>query len=512
MDESGFQVARLVLALGALAVLSVRRLRPQGARGKAVLLGLGLLGALAYANFGTLHGGRFLHVWDAYHYYVGAKYFPELGYQELYKCTAEADLEAGVPGTATRGTRELATNRPLRVYEALSASGKCRARFAPHRWESFTHDVAFFRESVDTQHWRVIQLDHGYNATPAWTWVGHHLANLAPASDVQLTLWALVDPLLLLGAAALLAWAFSLEVSVLFLLVLGTWFPSSFAWTGGALLRADWLFLSILGVCLLKRAHPVAAGVAVALAGGLRLFPVLLFVGPFLMLLVHGRRGPWVRFLGSGALTLALGLGLFTASPEGRETFRAFLQNTAKHADTRLTNHMGLRTVLSYRVGESAATLREPGTADPWKRFREQRRANARQLRPLQWAMVAGFALALLARFRRRPTEPWEALSLSWLFVPLLLELTSYYLVLVAALAPLAMKERRFAMMLSGLCAGSQVLAMTSLPDDLLYLAQSAWLLVCVALALYLPRPGEELSRQSVSPQGGTAVAGGWVR
>ncbi len=511
MDSHWPMVARLVLALGALAALCLRRFLPRGTRANAVLLGLGFLGALAYANFGTLHGGRLLHVWDAFHYYVGAKYAPELGYQGLYVCTAEADLAAGIPGVATRGTRDLVTNERIRVYEALDGPVKCRERFSPPRWEAFTHDVAYFREQVDAAQWQRIQMDHGYNATPAWTWVGHQLANLAPASDLQLTLWALVDPLLLLAAVVALWRGFGLEVSTLFLVVLGTWFPSSFYWTGGALLRADWLFLSLLGVCLLKRSHPGLAGVAVALATALRLFPVLLFVGPGLALLASGRqaaRAPLLRFLGSGALTLALVGGLCLASAEGRETFRAFLQNTAKHANTPLTNNMGLRTVLSYRLGESAATLRKPGTPDPWRNFREQRRAHAKQARPLQWALTVGVGLTLLAAFRRRRVESWEALSLSWLFVPLLLELTSYYFVFVAALAPLAAKHRWFGGVLLGLCAGSQLLALTGLAEDLLYMAQSAWLLICLASALYLPRPTEAPGRQSERPQGGTAVAG----
>ncbi|MCP3141549.1 hypothetical protein [Pyxidicoccus xibeiensis] len=491
MDAGWQQVARLVLALGGVAALVLgRRLRERLAR--RLFLGLGLLGAFAYANFGTLHGGRFLHVWDAFHYYVGAKYFPELGYQRLYVCTAQADLEAGVPGVVTRPMRDLATNQRIRVYEAPGGAEACKAHFAPERWAAFTHDVAFFREQVDLAKWGHIQVDHGYNATPAWTWVGHRLANLAPASRWQLTLWALLDPLLLLGAALCLARVFGAEVAALFLLVLGTWFPGSFLWVGGALLRMDWLFLSVLGGCLLRRSHPVLAGVAVALAAASRLFPVLLFAGPLLAMLARGRRdAASVRFLGSGALTLVAVTLLLTASAAGRQTFQGFVRNTAKHADTPLTNHMGLRTLLSFRIGESAAALKESGASNSWRGFKEQRRANARQARPLHWALVAGAVLALFAAFRRREVEPWESLSLCWLFVPLLLELTSYYFVFVVALAPLAARNRTCGFLLLGLCAGSQLLATTGLPEDLLYVAQSAWLLAFVAFALSQARKDE---------------------
>jgi hypothetical protein len=515
MDDGWPRVAQLVLALGAATAFALRRVLLRGRRANAVLLGLGLLGALAYANLGMLHGeGRFLHVWDAFHYYVGAKYFPELGYQRLYACTAEADIEAGVPGVATRPMRELATNGRLRTYEALSGPGRCRDPFEPRRWEAFTRDVAFFRERVSPATWRLIQLDHGYNATPAWTWVGHHLANLAPASPWQLTPWALVDPLLLLAAAAVLAWAFGLEAAALFLLVLGTYFPGRFFWTGGALLRMDWLFLSVLGICLLKRSRPGLAGVAVALAAASRLFPALLFAGPFLWMLAHGRGASWrgasaVRFLGSGALTLAAVTVLLTASAEGREAFRGFVQNTVKHASTPLTNHMGLRTLLSFRAGESAATLKEPEAPDPWRRYRDQRRANARQARVLHWGISGGFLLALFAAFRRRQVEPWESLSLSWVLVPLLLELTSYYFVFVAALAPLASRRPALGGVLLGVCAGSQLLALTGLAEDLLYVAQSAWLLAGLAAVMYLPPP--DASHATASGEREDRTAPSWA-
>ncbi|MFP2923883.1 hypothetical protein ACLESO_01450 [Pyxidicoccus sp. 3LG] len=505
MDAQWLRVSQLVFALGAIAVLALRRYLPRGKGASTVLVGLGLLGTLAYANFGTLHEGRFLHVWDAFHYYVGAKYFPELGYQRLYACTAEADLEAGVPGTAMRPMRDLATNGRIRVYEALSGPGRCKEAFEPRRWESFTHDVAFFRERVAPAKWALIQADHGYNATPAWTWLGHRLANLAPASTVQLTLWALVDPLLLLAAVVCLARVFSLEASVLFLLVLGTYFPSTFSWNGGALLRMDWLFLSILGICLMKRSHPVLAGMAIALAAASRLFPAVLFAGPLLWMLARGRREPAaIRFLASGALTLGALVVLLTSTASGREEFHGFIQNTVKHAGTPLTNHMGLKTLLSFRGGEPTAVAKAPGMTDAWRRFKDQRRANAAEARPLHIALVVGVTLALLVAFRRRQVEPWEALTLAWMLVPFLLEMTSYYFVFVASLTPLATRRPQLGVVLLVLGAGSQLLAISGLPDATVYVAQSAWLLACLVTAASLPRPSDAHAESHMAaPPGG---------
>src|SRR5690606_27269378 len=58
--------------------------------------------ALAFAAITTYFDGYkfgyppYWHRWDQYHYYMGAKYFPELEYKALYKCAVVAQDELGV--------------------------------------------------------------------------------------------------------------------------------------------------------------------------------------------------------------------------------------------------------------------------------------------------------------------------------------------------------------------------------------------------------------------------------
>ncbi|TDJ12250.1 MAG: hypothetical protein E2O66_07685, partial [Deltaproteobacteria bacterium] len=49
---------------------------------------LGLLAAAGYWNLFQFHYPMFGHSSDTYHYYVGGKYYPELGHTRLYLCTA----------------------------------------------------------------------------------------------------------------------------------------------------------------------------------------------------------------------------------------------------------------------------------------------------------------------------------------------------------------------------------------------------------------------------------------
>ena len=51
--------------------------------------------AFTFIEFGTFHGGRAIHYWDSFHYYIGAKYFEENGYDLIYQCAAVSDVMDG---------------------------------------------------------------------------------------------------------------------------------------------------------------------------------------------------------------------------------------------------------------------------------------------------------------------------------------------------------------------------------------------------------------------------------
>src|SRR5262245_27997859 len=95
---------RVVLAAAGAGLLAVGALlarlgRPQGQRylRDSLLAALGVLGALSWWGSGGLHlTSPYIHVPDMFHYYVGAKYFRELGHTRLYECTVVAEAEEGL--------------------------------------------------------------------------------------------------------------------------------------------------------------------------------------------------------------------------------------------------------------------------------------------------------------------------------------------------------------------------------------------------------------------------------
>ena len=95
-----FRLGRLLLLMLLGAVfLALARGRPLSRRFRFVVLALLAISALGYVNFGFFHPGRgHVHYWDAFHYFMGAKYLPELGYSKLYEATyvAGRELESGL--------------------------------------------------------------------------------------------------------------------------------------------------------------------------------------------------------------------------------------------------------------------------------------------------------------------------------------------------------------------------------------------------------------------------------
>lgn len=287
--------------------------RPIAARWKkfvGVTLGLAAICAyfsgfpFAKAAFGY---SQYYHRWDQFHYYMGAKYFRELGYDGLYKCSAVAQDELGTV-TWEGGPRPVRVDLSKEVHHPdkkirnlggdnllipvtpfLEHPEQCRTRFAPVRWAAFKEDVKFFRFSSDKSYWEDMQKDHGYNPPPVWTVGGWVFASMFPAGHafqlpilgkvIWLQALAMLDVGYLAAMFAALWWGFGWRVFAVGAVFWGTQASAPFYWTGGAFLRQDWLFFLVLAAALVRKRCPRLAGAALVYAGLLRIFPGLAVIG-----------------------------------------------------------------------------------------------------------------------------------------------------------------------------------------------------------------------------------------
>ena len=104
------------------------------------IVALVALAAVGFVNFGFFHviPRQQIHYWDAFHYFVGAKYLPELGYTRLYEATYVAGRELGAFGAIER-IRDLPTYqaRDVRSIDAAAVRG----RFTDARWRALRASV-----------------------------------------------------------------------------------------------------------------------------------------------------------------------------------------------------------------------------------------------------------------------------------------------------------------------------------------------------------------------------------
>jgi hypothetical protein len=485
--------AKAGLAVAATALLAwgirLRRTgRPEAARGlrDAALAALGIGGLLASWNFLNLHYTSPIHAHELFNYGVGSKYFRELGYDRLYECIAVADLEAGLgPRVRGRLITDLATYELRGTQAILADPDRCKRRFAPARWASFTRDVGFFRGLFAEEAWEALQRDHGFNATPAWAVMGGLVASALPESPRSLLALALLDPLLDLASWAAVSLAFGWRAACVALVYWGTNQPAGFEWTGGAFLRHDWIAAMLVGLACLRRGRSATAGALFGVAAALRAFPAVLLLGPALACAADSLRarrlvcGRDARRLAAGALLATVALGIGSAASVGSDAWSRFAANIAHHASVPASNTMGLRTLLSFtRDGRLAAVVASPDAGREWKQRRTAAFA-ARRVPYLAVAVAYGGLLAVAAS--RQP--PWAAAILGTGAVPFLLDGACYYTIFLAAWGLLWLRSEAVG---AGLCALAAlewaIAARFAEPDDL-FTAASAAVLAFVALA-----------------------------
>lgn len=295
------RVFLLLLVLGALTAqgLSGRRRTPGAGRGRAFTF---LLAALTLASaaritpqsFTAPFGDSFLRGWNAFHYYLGAKYFREVGYFDLYACALEADRRGKC---ADEGAAPLWSGvslaRDLRSYEIVMAKSipPCPPEgFTASRRRQFEDDLCALRRLSGESLEDVIS-DKGFNPTPFWAALVSVPANgltleASPAAraffnlDLLFFLCSLLLVYLTFGAGA------ALWLALFLIFYFGTY---QRLW--GNTFQYLWFFFVIAGTAgwCARRVRTSAFSWAAAVL--LQLFPLFLLSGPMVLLGASWLRG-----------------------------------------------------------------------------------------------------------------------------------------------------------------------------------------------------------------------------
>jgi hypothetical protein len=387
-----------------------------------------------------------LHFHEFFHYYLGAKYFAELGYGGLYDCTTYADAEIaredGVPPKIRGYIRDLDDVLRDKTYgDALQHCGVLRARFSDARWTAFKNDQRELRRLVPDDWWGGAVSDAGFNPPPSWCLLGGTFANAIPlrAGGVDTFLLASSLDLLLLAACFIvLRSAFGDASAAMAGVFFGATFIASYMWNGGAFLRYTWITAVVLGIVATRRGRWGLAGVLFGLAACDRIFPLGFAVGAALPLAWRalkddGARRKLARFGAGLSACVAL---LVTASllVYGASSWETFFVRILRHGDVYYVMHIGLKKVLVWRDWVPSQNFWGHAGLARFHEWNVRLAATWKSLRlvaiPIQLGAIGVAAWAAVGR------RPYEASLLVGVVAMFFFEIPANYYYVVLALVP----------------------------------------------------------------------------
>jgi hypothetical protein len=274
--------------------------------------------------------------WGTFHYYLGGKYFSEMGYVDLYEQAVIADWDNG---EGPNRFREVPRIRDLRDYRFISTEDVRKRPRADYwsdaRWEEFKKDVRWFGKQAGTKRWRKIIGDRGYNPPPSYVLVAGTLENIfSIRHPISQTILINLDMLALLLALVFSIRAYGYLRSILVLTTFLLWYGNVNR-VYGQIWILDWFAAGWMAAAAWRLKRHGLSGGLIAYAACMRVFPLVLLVGPVvanLPRMIRERRIPphLLRFAGAAA---GVGLLLVAVSTVryGPSSWQSFFANIAEH-------------------------------------------------------------------------------------------------------------------------------------------------------------------------------------
>lgn len=327
-------------------------------RTKAMIVLAVLFSFAVFHNFGAPHlGGSYVQYGDMFHYYLGAKYFKELGYYDLYNAVIAADTEQDNALARLPFYTDLKTYQNTQRETALRSIERVKNLFSEKRWNEFKYDVSFFKKATGMPRspgLLVLVMDHGYNASPVSTVILSILTNVIPVTQVRLL--AVLDVLLAVIMIVLVFLTFGFDMGGLFSVYFFVNILNDHGSISGAFLRYDWLFYIVVAVCLLEKGRYASSSFFLTLSAVMKVFPAMLFygIGVTIFQKVKTTRTfdkKYIRFILTAGVT---GLALFFLPAvyfgSVLQPWKSFSTNMALHDSGVYVNHIGLRGIVLFET------------------------------------------------------------------------------------------------------------------------------------------------------------------
>ena len=337
-----------------------------------------------------------IYPWGVYHYYLGAKYFDELGYKHLYDQSLVADAEETKDLKGVPKIRDLSTYRFVKAKKRRK--GKRLDTFSDERWSEFKADLAFMTGLKGTDFWKQVLRDRGYNPSPSWNAIGSALTNSLSIRDrTSQTLLVLLDVLLVLSAFAVSIRAYGWTRSMFILAAFYIWFGNPNR-VFGQIYNLDWFAATWAAVACWRLVRARTAGALIGYATMVRIFPIVLLTAPIAHVGLRAIRGrppaTQHRRLLAGAvagMVVMFALGTMGGN-KGLTAWKMFGNNIVHHSSEHAygSRRLGLQHLfgLSWSEGLEKKAVK--------KKNRANQEANKTLFRTIQLVLAALFLLAII--------------------------------------------------------------------------------------------------------------------
>lgn len=293
---------------------------------------------------------RPFHWHEIYHYYLGSKYFEELGYFGTYNCVAAGDEARGrlIQIDYVRNLRNVLTS--ISHDEAIEDCDKnFKKNFTAERWDEFKNDLNFLASIGAFEWWNDAVQDAGFNPPPSSVIFLSSVSNLIPLKSQTYLLLPLLDILLLLAGAFLIFRNFGTAALVGFFVIFGASYIAGYSWNGGAFLRYFWLFNLIVGLSFIPQKRYFWSGFFFGVSAMLRIFPLFFAVGVVVALIFDFRKNKkMLRDFVAGGAVAVVALGGLSLLIFGLDAWRDFFQNISLHKDIYFVFHIGLKKIATF--------------------------------------------------------------------------------------------------------------------------------------------------------------------
>jgi len=383
----------------------------------------------------------------SYHYFLGSKYFSELGYYGLYRYTLLADNESRVPRLGD--IKKIRRLEDLSKVPALQAIEKARKErkdyFSEERWHEFRQDWRAMARGSTT--WERKLNDHGFNPPPFWNVIPGIIAQNVNTNDRTLYMAVrLVDLVIFLVLLCAVAYFTGLDNALLCYIFVNAavvlYYPHGFVDT---YFQFQWLNFLILTMLFYRTGRMRLAGVSLAYSAMVRIFPLVLVTGLgiiWLRKLIHDRKLPKkeTSFLVSFSFACLVFFMVGLTQGKGFESTKQFVRNITFHADAIKFdgNKFGLKRLMSANLSRP---FERAGKEERVENFRNNRNSYY-----LFWILLVGLNVA--AMYFNSDDDAWAIpLSIGLIFA-LMTASRYYYLMLLIFFIPDHKKmNSRFAIM-----------------------------------------------------------------